>query len=434
MFLLTRRALLGGAAATITAPLYGKVTERDRRASWPTGFLWGAGTAAHQVEGNNTNSDFWLLESLPESGFAERSGLACDHFRRYGRDIRLLSRLGFNTFRFSIEWARVEPNPGEFSTDALRHYRSVLEACKARGLRTVVTLFHFTSPLWLAKRGGFTNPEVPDLFARYAAKVVEYCGDLIDWISTVNEANMSFRDYVPPEAVERLLAAASRASGTEQFGTFLFDDVAQSKPIVKQAHLAARAAIRRTRPGLPVGISLAIQDVQGAPGAEDEGRKMRSRLYDDWLTLARDDDYLGVQNYTRLIFGPKGLVPPPAGTPLTQLQQEIHAPSLGNAVHYAASVARVPIIVTEHGIGTEDDNQRISFIDGSLQGLRDTIAAGTDVKGYLHWSLLDNFEWALGYGPKFGLVAVDRRTQRRRPKRSADHLARQFRSAQAAIR
>lgn len=185
MFELSRRALLGGAAATYTTILYGKALGSRSQASWPTNFLWGAGTAAHQVEGNNTNSDMWLIESLPESGFAERSGIACDHFRRYKHDIRLLSRLGFNTFRFSIEWARVEPSPGQFSIDALQHYRSVLEACKAQGLQTVVTLFHFTAPLWLAKRGGFTNPEVPDFFARYAAKVAEHCGDLIDWISTV---------------------------------------------------------------------------------------------------------------------------------------------------------------------------------------------------------------------------------------------------------
>lgn len=439
-FVLSRRNLLGAAAAAAwsSAGVSGRMgagrAEPGGGQAWPAGFLWGAGTSAHQVEGGNSNSDIWLIESLPESQFADRSGSACDHYRRYERDIAMVAALGYNTFRFSIEWARVEPRPGEFSVEALRHYRAVLEACRRRGLRTVVTLFHFTAPLWLATRGGFLNPEVPGLFARYAARVADHCGDLINWVSTINEANMSFRDYVPAATVERLLGAAARASGSDRFGTFLFDDVARSKPIVRQAHLAARAAIRQVRPHLPVGLTLAIQDVQDAPGANGEGVRMRSHLYDDWLALARDDDYVGVQNYTRLLYGPDGLVGPPPGTPASQLQQEIYPPSLGNAVRYAASVSRVPVLVTEHGIGTPDDRQRIAFIADALKGLRSAMADGVDVRGYLHWSLLDNYEWAMGYGPRFGLVAVDRRTQQRRPKPSAAFLARQFRSAGAVPR
>lgn len=149
---------------------------------------------------------------------------------------------------------------------------------------------------------------------------------------------------------------------------------------------------------------------------------MRSKLYDVWLEAARDDDYLGVQNYMRVRYGPEGSVPPPKDATLTQLHQEAYAPSLANAVHHAASVARVPILVTEHGIGTEDDALRVRFIHESLAALSRCIGDGVDVRGYVQWSAFDNFEWAFGYGPKFGVIAVDRQTQARTPKPSAHIL------------
>jgi beta-glucosidase len=237
------------------------------------------------------------------------SGDACDHYHRFESDIRLLASLGLNTYRFSIEWARIEPREGEFSRAELDHYRAVLTACRAAGLNTVVTLFHFTAPMWVARKGGFTNPGVVPLFARYAAKVVEYCGDLIDYVSTINEANLSFVDFVPPGAAQSTLAAAARASGSERFGMFLFDDVKVSKPIVRQAHIAARSAIRKVRQALPVGLTLAIDDLQDAPGSSGHAAAARAERYGIWLETAREDDYIGVQNYTRQLIGPQGVVP-----------------------------------------------------------------------------------------------------------------------------
>jgi len=387
--------------------------------TFPRSFLWGAGTAAHQVEGNNVNNDLWLIEGLPEAGFAEPSGDAIDQYHRFANDIALLAKLGLNTYRFSVEWARIEPREGAFSVAELDHYRTVLRVCRAAGLKTVVTLHHFTSPLWLARRGGFTNLASVALFARYAARVVEHCGDLIDYVSTFNEANMSFTSYVPPAVVGRMLDAARKASGSADFSCFLFDDVAVSKPIVRAAHAAARTAIKAKRPALPVGLTLAMDDVQDAPDAPGLGKAERSHRYDVWLEAVRGDDYLGVQNYTRVRIGAKGPIALPAGVPVTQLHQEVYPPSLGNVVRYAASVVRVPIIVTEHGIGTEDDGLRGRFIRESLAGLRACIADGIDVRGYCHWSAFDNYEWSFGYGPKFGLIAVDRTTQKRTPKPSA---------------
>lgn len=429
----TRRQTLVAASSAGALPLLPAATAAAKAdgAGRSGRFLWGAGTSAFQVEGNNTNSDMWLVEGLADSGFADLSGDACDQYHRYAADIALVASLGLDTYRFSIEWARVEPREGAFSTAALDHYRQVLQACRAAGLRTVVTLFHFTAPLWVARQGGFGNPAVVPLFARYAARIVAHCGDLIDCLSTINEANMSFVDYITPAVATRIQASAARASGTAQFGTFLLDDVERSKPIVREAHVAAREAVRKVRPGLPVGLTLALDDLQDAPGSEGHAAAARAARYGVWLELARGDDYLGVQNYTRQRIGPDGPVPAPAGATLTQLHQEVHPASLGNVVRHAASVARVPVLVSEHGIGTADDALRIRFIDESLAGLRAAMHDGVAVTGYIHWSLLDNYEWAFGYRAQFGLVAVDRATQRRTPKPSARHLGALARAARA---
>jgi beta-glucosidase len=159
--------------------------------NFPKGFLWGAATAAHQVEGNNINSDVWVLENVRPTMYAERSGDACAHYHRYRDDIRLLASLGFNTYRFSIEWARIEPDRGYFSNAELEHYRRVLAACHENNLTPMVTFYHFTMPRWLAAMGGWENPEVVDLFARYCERSAKHLGDLIAISSTLNEPNMA---------------------------------------------------------------------------------------------------------------------------------------------------------------------------------------------------------------------------------------------------
>jgi beta-glucosidase len=414
---LTRRTVVASAIFTAVAgtlPTAHAAPPRPGR--FPRGFRWGVATAAHQVEGNNLNSDCWFLEGMPNSPFIERSGDACDHYHRYEEDIARIAALGLNTYRFSIEWARVEPVEGLFSDAILLHYGRMLAACRRHQLTTVVTLQHFTLPLWFAAKGGFEHPDAPALFARYARRVAEVVGGDIDWLCTINEANLSFAPS------PRLRAAAAKQLDVPQFSTFLFSDTTVSKPIVRQAHAAARAAIKAVRPRLPVGYTLAMDDVQDAPDAPGRGTALRSAVYDVWLDAARGDDFIGVQNYTRVVVGPKGPMPPARDAPRTQIGQEIWPASLGGAVRYAAQRARVPILVTENGIGVADDAQRIRYIDAALEGLATAIADGVDVRGYVHWSLLDNFEWLMGYRPKFGLIAVDRATQRRSPKPSARHL------------
>ncbi|CAN7657690.1 family 1 glycosylhydrolase [Phenylobacterium sp. LjRoot225] len=416
-----RRAVLGAGAALALAsaapPAFAKGTRR-----FPSRFIWGVATAAHQVEGNNLNNDWWLLENVPGTMIREPSLDACDHYHRFAQDIALIARLGFGSYRFSIEWARVEPERGRYSSAELDHYRAMLMACRHHGLKTVVTLHHFTSPRWQAAAGGFENSDSVAAFAAYADRVVRHCGDLIDVICTFNEANLSFSDHLPARTLAPMLSAAAQRSGSSTFRSFLFDDSSRSKPIVRACHEAARAAIKAVRADLPVGMTLAISDIQDAPGFPGAGAAERSKRYDAWLQVARRDDFLGVQNYTRERFSFAGAVPAPAGTLRTQIFQEYYPEGLANAVRYAADAAQVPIYVTENGIGIEDDAVRIRYLNEAISGLHQCIQDGVDVRGYWHWSLMDNFEWLFGYGPKFGVIAVDRKTQTRTLKPSATWL------------
>lgn len=417
-------SVLAAASASVIAPRSATAAVAKKRAAQ---FLCGAATAAYQVEGDNINTDWWLLENLPKPIIKIRSGDAVDHYRLFEQDIALLAKLGFNSYRFSIEWARIEPEPGKFSAAAVAHYRDVLDACHRHGLQTVVTLHHFTSPIWFCLRGGFENPDAPNLFAHYAQHIAQTLGDKIDWLCTINEINVNFFPMPKAMALE-----AARSRGSDRFSSFLFDDVSISRPILRDCHVAARKAFNSVRPEVPVGMTLAMADFQDAPGTSGGANAARSAAYDVYLKLARDDAFIGVQTYTRELYDAAGeRVHPSANVLKTQVRFEYYPPALEGTIRYAASVANVPILVTENGVGIEDDRLRVQYIDGALAGMDRCIADGIDVRGYLHWSLIDNFEWMLGYAPKFGLVAVDRATQVRTPKPSAYHLGGIARSRQA---
>ena len=162
-----------------------------------TGFIWGTATSAHQVEGGNSNSDWWEWELKPDTPCREPSGAAIDHYNRYGRDVAMLAGLGFNTYRFSVEWPRIEPSEGSFDEAQLEHYRRVVEAVRKSNLTPMVTLYHFTLPIWVAKKGGWLADETPALFERYVRRVVEALGDGVDWYCTINEPGVvAYGGYV----------------------------------------------------------------------------------------------------------------------------------------------------------------------------------------------------------------------------------------------
>jgi len=409
---------------------------------FPENFLWGAATAAHQVEGGNSNSDCWLLEHVKPTPFVEPSGDACDQYHLYRDDIALLAGLGFNSYRFSIEWARVEPEPGEFSAAALEHYRRVLAACHEHRIAPMVTLHHFTSPRWIAAQGGWEAAGTADLFARYCERVARDLGDLISSACTINELNsvqmLQTTGLIPPDekiAHSRWRTAAARAAGVapEEFSAFPFCTRSICLGVMLRAHRLSAQALRSGRGKFPVGMTIAMEEYEAAPGGEAL-RDAALAAEKPFLEAARSDDFIGVQNYTRQRLGPKGRLSPEAGAELTLMGYEFRPQALSAAIRRAAAAApRVPIIVTESGIAAADDARRVAFIEGALGGVLGCIRDGIDVRGFFYWSMLDNYEWLLGYRPTFGLIAVERATQRRIVRPSAEYLGRIARANAADV-
>lgn len=288
-------------------------------------------------------------------------------------------------------------------------------------------------------RGGWLDPGSAAAFARYCGVLMDRIGDSIAYAITLNEPNLPrLLSWIPiPEAVRELdratLEAAAKAAGVDRYrldNVVLAEELEAMEDGRAAAHVAARAVIKARRPDLPVGLTIAVVDDQAVGDAGIRDRK-RSEVYGRWLRLARDDDFVGVQNYERARYDADGPLPPPAGATLNQMGSDVYPPSLGNAVRYVHGEAGVPVFVTEHGIATDDDAHRAAFIEPALSGLRDAIGQGVPVLGYLHWSLLDNFEWVFAYDVRLGLVAVDRETFARTPKPSAAEYARIVRAAAA---
>ena len=374
--------------------------------TFPEPFLWGTATAAHQIEGGNVNNDWWAMEHDPTSGCVDVSGDACDSFNRYPEDIALIADLGLGAYRFSLEWSRIEPEEGEFSTVALDHYRRMAATCHEHGVLPVVTFHHFTHPRWLAAAGTWEALHAPDRFARFCEKATEHLGDLIGMACTLNEPNvvatMGWRFGIfPPRVRDRTRRDTVNAA-------------------MVSAHRKAVDAIRSGPGDFPVGLTVSMTDFQLQPGGEAWLERLRRPNEDVFLEATGGDDFIGVQTYTRMRVGPDGALPAEDGIGTTQMGYEFYPEALGATIRRATEVTGgLPVYVTENGIGTDDDPARIEYVTRALAGVRGCLDDGIDVRGYFHWSLLDNFEWVLGYGPTFGLVQVDRTTFERRPKPSA---------------
>jgi beta-glucosidase len=382
------------------------MTPRD--VHFPSEFSWGTSTSAYQIEGGNDNADWWRYERAEGTHAVEVCGDACDSWHRYNEDLDILASLGLNSFRLSVEWARIEPEQGVFSEDALAHYRDVLAACHKRQITPVVTLHHFTLPLWVADAGGFESPDIVTWMKRYASKVADAVGDLIGVACTINEPNIvAIMGYLignfPPQVTS-------------------WDRFVAVNQTLRDCHVAMRDALRDGPGTFPVGLPLSMQEYEALPGFEERLDSFREEMEDKYLLSLTSDDYVGVQCYTKLIIGPNGVVTNPDGE-VTDMGYLFWPQCVEYTVRRAAALAKVPIIVTENGIGTADDRQRIRYLDEALQGVRHLLDDGLDVRGYFQWSLLDNFEWTFGYRPKFGIVEVDRTTFARTLKPSAQWFA-----------
>lgn len=412
-------------------------------------FMIGAATAAHQVEGNNKNSDFWLMENLPETTYKEPSLDAVDHYNRYKEDIKLMADAGLDTYRFSIEWARIEPAKGNFDKKEIEHYRDVLNCCHEHEITPIVTLHHFSSPKWLISEGGWESEDTIEYFGRYTKYVVSELGDLIPYICTINEANMGKQIT---KVAKRMLNSANDKSKDgdiqvglnldieskmekyyrslgEAFGIdprkvhpFLSPKTENGELIIMKCHEKAREVIKEVNPNIKVGITLSLYDHQTLPGGEKYAEKEWQDDFFDYLPFFKEDDFLGVQNYSRKIHGADGKVHEPEDIRRTKMGYEYYPEAIGNVIRFVSKHWDKPMIVTENGVSTDQDEERVEFIERALSGIHECIEEGIDVIGYIYWSLLDNFEWQLGYDQTFGLIAVDRSTQTRHPKQSLTFL------------
>lgn len=412
---------------------------------FPCDFLIGAATAAHQVEGNNIHSDAWAEEQMKHTTYLEPSGAALDHYHRYEEDIRMMAAAGLNAYRFSIEWARIEPEEGLFDNDELEHYRRVIACCRDNGVEPVITLLHFTSPKWLIARGGWEADTTVAYFSRYVRYVMEHLGSELHYVCTINEANMGVEiaDIAQRYAqqiqaarqgsnslqlgfdLEKMMAEQKAAAaecrevfGTEKAETFCKPRTAHGDEIIMQAHTAARAVIRELCPHVKVGLTLSLHDIQAEPTGEENAARKWEQEFSHYLPAIAEDDFLGVQNYTRVRMGAEGALPVPQGAEMTQMNYEYYPDGLANVLRHVAADFHGELLVTENGIATADDSRRQAFIETALAGVQACRAEGVPVNGYFYWSLLDNFEWQRGFSMTFGLVAVDRVTQTRKPKPS----------------
>jgi beta-glucosidase len=407
---------------------------------FPEEFLWGSATAAHQVEGNNDNNDWWAAEQAGRVPF--QSGLACDHFRRYDEDFALLAELGQTSHRLSLEWSRIEPRPGELSHAALDHYRRVLESLRARGIEPIVTLHHFSNPIWLAEQGGWTRRDAVGRFARYAKRVVREYRDLVRYWVTINEPGVyASQGWIlgvwPPNRAGDMRAA------------FV---VMRNMAL---AHGRAYHAMKEAQPDARIGVAHHWRLFDPADPNRRGDRTIaaiRNRLMNvvfpiairygrlvpplgnarriPWL--ANTEDWVGVNYYTRERdrFSPRAArmgfgveVFPEAER--NQLGWEIYSHGLERALLAAAPPtgqgAGREVIVTENGIPEPDmqDEKRPRYLVQHLAACHRAVQAGVNLRGYTYWTSLDNFEWAEGFAPRFGLVHVDFETQQRTPKPSA---------------
>jgi len=407
----------------------------------PERFLLGCATAAHQVEGGIDNDWSRWVAAHPEAvNGGGDAVIAIDHYRRYREDLEQLGAMHHNAHRFSVEWARVEPQPGHFDLDALAHYADVVRTCRRNGMEPVVTLQHFTLPVWIAEAGGFAARETPIRFARYAAACVEAFGDMVTWWVTVNEptvvAVLGQLEGLWPPGDRSLRATMAALRG------LLRMHAAASQAITSVSAYHERRA----------QISIAHHERRLVPRdpaspMDRASSRLPDFLFNRWFLrscvagrvlspvghgevvpgLAASQTYLGLNHYTSeavsfdlrapgMLFARHEAVP---GLPTSSTGWAIDARALRRALVDLWREFGLPILITENGVADDDDALRPGYLRDHLNAVADAVDSGIDVRGYLHWTAWDNFEWTEGYTQRFGLISVDRETLKRVPKPSA---------------
>lgn len=390
---------------------------------FPTGFYWGAATASYQVEGGIENTD-WA--EAARAGRVPECGIACDHYNRYEADFDLAKSLGHTAHRLSVEWARIEPVPGEFDEGEIEHYRQVLRALHTRGIKPYVTIWHFTLPLWFSQSGGFERSDAPEIFARYSAYVVKHLGDLCNHFSTMNEPNVLasngwLRGSWPPFKRFTLTDAVSITNSGKMIDSKASRGIKPFllyKRVIKNlalSHNAAYKAVKAVSPQTEVSFvhHVIVFDANWNPL-----NKMKAYLANYFWThqfMKRTVGYtdsVGLNYYFYTQFGDK------RQWRKTDMDWNFAPAHIYDALMMLARYKK-PLFVSEGGIADAADSGRAEYIKGQVRGTWRAIQDGADVRGHMYWSLLDNYEWALGFDKRFGLIEVDFKTQARTIRESA---------------
>lgn len=390
---------------------------------FPDGFYWGAATAAYQVEGGIDNTD-WAKAAL--EGRVPTCGAACDHFHRYEADFDLAVTLGHTAHRLSVEWARIEPAPGKFDLEAIQHYRRVLQALHARNLKPYVTLWHFTQPLWFSEAGSFEQATAPEIFARYSAFVVKELGDLCGHFSTMNEPNVFasngwLRGSWPPFKRFALTDLVSITNSGRQHEAkaskglrpvLLYFKVMRT---LAMAHNAAYLAIKAVSPQTEVSF---VHHVIVFASNANFFNKIKAAIANYYWTdvfmkrVVASCDSIGLNYYFYTQFGDT------RQWRKTDMDWNFAPEHIFDALMMLAKYKK-PLFVSEGGLADAGDTGRAEYITRQVEGVWRAIAAGADVRGHMYWSLLDNYEWALGFAKRFGLIEVHYETQERTIRPSA---------------
>jgi len=371
----------------------------------PSGFLWGVSVGAHQTEGGNVASDWWYRENQPHSGISERCGDAVDSYHRYEEDLLLAAAAGFTQYRFGVEWSRIEPADGFVSRAEIDHYVGIVKSALGLGLRPMITLNHFSLPLWFSARGGWLSDSAEERFLHYVDSVAPIIAAGATHVMTINEPN-----------IYAVLARLGDSGADLSAG--LPEPDPRLTEILIHVHRASVDRLRAQHPTVAVGWGISVQDYEPAPGAEEQTDRYAEPRDQVFLRASLGDDFVGVQTYTGGVVGIGGnpIENPNARRTLTGW--EFLPASLGGAIRRVSRlVPTVPIIVTENGVAVSDDRERVAFTAEALKSMTAAMSEGADVRGYFHWSLLDNWEWG-HWEPTFGLVAVDRVTFQRMPRPS----------------
>jgi beta-glucosidase len=403
-----------------------------RKLKFKEDFLFGVSTSAYQIEGGNVSSDWYYWEK--KKGY-EECGISTDFWNRFREDVSIMNELGINIHRMSVEWSRIEPREGETNWKAIERYREILTEHKRKGIKTMLVLHHFTLPYWFSKNNSFLRDENMKYFENYVSLIARELKDYVDYFGTISEpvvwATMGYYLGVYPPGIKstRLFYKAYKA--------------------ILKAHSVAYHTVKSEAQNKDVGMIVNYSDV--VPIHNRGVDKVLARCVNKFLNdeilngllygkvlgkkiegLENSIDFLGLNYYTRIytcIFGSKPYL---EGERLTQRGWGVYPDGIKNGIKFYSSLNK-PIIITENGIATDDENWRKEFITSHLEKIYDTLVEGYKVNGYLYWSYIDNFEWEMGYGPKFGLVGFDKKSLKRNLKESAYFYSRICKSKEILI-